>query len=664
MKHFSKLLVSAFAAFSMVACSEDLPEGGNNNFYPGSEDDKAYIQVDVKLPSAPGSRSETIPGGDGSQSDAGVEVGKNYENNVHTILLVLATPEGKYVSHGVVGGLSTNDNNNPSTAVKPNVTATASISRTDLNYLYENGALMQEYQEGINVYVFCNPLQTLVDVLNKAQQGDVDWINESYEIKDDENSAIWTKNSFLMSSHDVAIRKLPVQFSSWDNYNSEESAFKLCENNSGSVDNSLGADKNYGTNYVHVERAAARFDFKDGSKLGNNTYDLGKTEADKEVMKVQLMRMALVNLSKNFYFLRRTSVDGTPNDLTTDGKPNNLTICGIEYDNYIVDTDAKFKVTADLTSVASQFPEHVYYPLFNAEGKIDEAQRNKWHRHLIKEEILKGGPDNDDSWNDDGKKGDYVIWRYAVENTIPSDENKQRNGVSTGVVFKGKLLSGSNTATKHPKLNAAINGTYTVPMKDGKVNGYVYTVDGKTYPILYEFQSQIYVGWNDEVMEHAAAYGPGSPLHTAATVAPEGGKSVNELYQALVTAVQEKDKVKEEAALTAFRAAATAAGFTLYQASLDEHNDYGAGYYFYYYYWNRHNDNGLPATMGKMEFGVVRNNVYKLAVTNIKRLGHPRITDNDPDPIDPNTPDEKGDVYLTVSCQVLPWTVRVNNIEF
>lgn len=648
----------------MVACSEDLPEGGNNNFYPGSEDDKAYIQVDVKLPSALGSRSNTVEGGDGSQSNTGVEVGKDYENNVHTILLVLATPEGKYVYHGVVGGLSTNDNNNPSTAVKSNVTATASISRTDLNYLYENGALMQEYQEGINVYVFCNPLQALVDVLNKAQQGDVNWINESYEIKDDENSAIWTKNSFLMSSHDVAIRKLPVQFSSWDKYNSEESAFKLCENNSGSVDNSLGADKNYGTNYVHVERAAARFDFKDGSKLGNNTYDLGKTEADKEVMKVQLMRMALVNLSKNFYFLRRTSVDGTPNDLTTDGKPNNLTICGIEYDNYIVDTDAKFKVTADLTSVASQFPEHVYYPLFNAEGKIDEAQRNKWHRHLIKEEILKGGPDNDDSWNDDGKKGDYVIWRYAVENTIPSDENKQRNGVSTGVVFKGKLLSGSNTATKHPKLNAAINGTYTVPMKDGKVNGYVYTVDGKTYPILYEFQSQIYVGWNDEVMEHAAEYGPGSPLHTAATVAPAGGKSVSELYQALVTAVQENDKVKEEAALTAFRAAATAAGFTLYQASLDEHNDYGAGYYFYYYYWNRHNDNGLPATMGKMEFGVVRNNVYKLAVTNIKRLGHPRITPNDPDPVTPDTPDEKGDVYLTVSCQVLPWTVRVNNIEF
>ncbi len=68
--------------------------------------------------------------------------------------------------------------------------------------------------------------------------------------------------------------------------------------------------------------------------------------------------------------------------------------------------------------------------------------------------------------------------------------------------------------------------------------------------------------------------------------------------------------------------------------------------------------------MSPMEFAVVRNNVYKLAVTNINRLGHPRISDNNPDPVDPDDPDEKGDVYLTVSVEVLPWTVRVNNIEF
>ena len=88
------------------------------------------------------------------------------------------------------------------------------------------------------------------------------------------------------------------------------------------------------------------------------------------------------------------------------------------------------------------------------------------------------------------------------------------------------------------------------------------------------------------------------------------------------------------------------------------------GYFFYYYYWNRHNDNNAPAAMGPMEFAVVRNNVYKLSVTKINRLGHPRYTENDPDPVDPDTPDEKGDVYLKLSVDVLPWVVRVNNIEF
>lgn len=103
-------------------------------------------------------------------------------------------------------------------------------------------------------------------------------------------------------------------------------------------------------------------------------------------------------------------------------------------------------------------------------------------------------------------------------------------------------------------------------------------------------------------------------------------------------------------------------GFTLYQSSNDEGNN--PGYFCYYYYWNRHNDNGDNGSMGPMEFAVVRNNVYKLAVTRIDELGHPRVSENDPDPKDPEEPDEKDDVYFKLAVEVLPWTVRVNNIEF
>ncbi|MDE6027467.1 MAG: Mfa1 fimbrilin C-terminal domain-containing protein, partial [Muribaculaceae bacterium] len=114
--------------------------------------------------------------------------------------------------------------------------------------------------------------------------------------------------------------------------------------------------------------------------------------------------------------------------------------------------------------------------------------------------------------------------------------------------------------------------------------------------------------------------------------------------------------------LNTYRKNVTGAGFTIYQSSQD--GAAGWGYYSYYYYWNRHNDNNQNGVMGNMEFAVVRNNVYKLAVTRLSNLGHPRIPQNDPDSPKPNTPDEKSDLYITVSVKVVPWTVRLNNIEF
>lgn len=62
--------------------------------------------------------------------------------------------------------------------------------------------------------------------------------------------------------------------------------------------------------------------------------------------------------------------------------------------------------------------------------------------------------------------------------------------------------------------------------------------------------------------------------------------------------------------------------------------------------------------MGIMEFGVVRNNVYKLSVSKINEIGAPS------DKIDPENPDESEKVYLSVSVEIKPWTIRPNeNIE-
>ena len=65
-----------------------------------------------------------------------------------------------------------------------------------------------------------------------------------------------------------------------------------------------------------------------------------------------------------------------------------------------------------------------------------------------------------------------------------------------------------------------------------------------------------------------------------------------------------------------------------------------------------------------MEFGTVRNNIYKLAINSVSRFGHTDNPDDDDDPDTPDTPDEDPKTYFKVSCRVLPWMVRINNIDF
>lgn len=70
------------------------------------------------------------------------------------------------------------------------------------------------------------------------------------------------------------------------------------------------------------------------------------------------------------------------------------------------------------------------------------------------------------------------------------------------------------------------------------------------------------------------------------------------------------------------------------------------------------------ANLGRMEFGVVRNNVYYLAVTNILNIGESWVPGGPEDPDPTPDPDEVDKASLIVSINVLPWTVRYNNIEF
>ena len=317
-----------------------------------------------------------------------------------------------------------------------------------------------------------------------------------------------------------------------------------------------------------VERSMARFDYKQ-----SGAFNMGAG------ITLTLTDAALINQSKAHYMFRRVTAGSEPT-------ATNAVVGGAEVPtNWVVDTDWSNKVAG------------------NFDAQLSDP--SNWHWTSLASLTT-----------NDNYDGDYKIWCYAKENTIPGT-TAQKHNVSTGVVFKGELAAGE-TASDAVKTAMAAGER------------------------IYVFNNVLYGAWTD--VKAAAEAGTDPTLQAAYNQAATG--------------------VAADAEPTG--AAAAAAGFTGYSPK-------NGKYYVYYYYWNRHNDNLDPYNMGVMEFAVVRNNVYKLAVDKISRFGHPTPPDPsnpdpdpepDPDPVDPDDPDESVNYYFNVTVKVLPWTVRINNIEF
>ena len=632
------------AMCTIAGCSDNELNGSNEpGVYPGHPEDAVYMNVNIQLPvGGRNTRSSTDSDSDddyGTSTD-GTEVGKDYENKVNGVLIVLADASNNFIAAG--------EHNSLPVVREGIVNTTQKINKSALAAYYGSGTLGTG-KDQVNLYVFCNPTMELKKIFEKSG-ADSEWIDEIATLEEEpdgsvKGAAVWGGNDhkagFLMataSSKDIK-KYIPKNFTDWDNFTNEKNAFDFSGKNTLSNGTEIG---NIGN--IHVERVVARFDFKDGSPSKDQTYVIAEKD-DKPTLKVKLNKMALINMSKHFYYLRRVSDNGLA---------DNVEICGTEYDsgqscNFVVDTDAEQKNGA----IDASYPFADYFNFClghqdNNTWSIDETARDQWYTSLISD-VIKKDEDNDDKWNNNHSRDGYRIWRYATENTIPG-MNKQENGISTGIVFKGKI----QVTTDAPQaLQDAIN----------KATG-----DSNADAILYAYSNQLYVSWT-EVREAAldataneefkkAVFG--TPKNTPSeTVYSDDTESPDHLWNIWHNEKNHNDA----AALSAFKKVATNKDhqFTLYQSSKDG-ND--AGYYCYYFYWNRHNDNGNNGVMGPMEFAVVRNNVYKLSVVDINRLGHPRLSENDPDPVDPGTPDEKGDIYLKLSVEVLPWVVRINDIEF
>lgn len=561
MKHL-KTIAAAFLAISMAGCSQD--QVGPDT--PTPPEDGIYSSIKLKMPTT---RS--------GEKNEGTETGKDYENNVGSILVILATkdsetdPSYKFLTFAI--------NDAPLTGT---ANSTHKIVFQDKETLFKHAG------ENVYVFAYCNPNPALVKKVagtfaNGTYSGGLEagatFTDETCPDVAGDVSSIWDRNGFLMTSVKVAQKQLGT-----------EEQLKGCTT----------PDKAFDLGQVEVVRAASRFDFRDASPEGTAAYTYEVRDEDKTdkplVANITLTRMAMVNQRNQFYYLPRTSTTEAGADSRT------VTLCpgffGME-DNHVLSPE-----TATFTDQlpAKLTPGSDNGLIWTTMAQLAANDEDEDSGDPVEEDSNKS-----DSWgNSDKFKEGYHIWRYTTENTwdvipptngsITSPENS--TSITTGFVFEAEIK---------PEVPAGSD------FKSGT-------------DIMYCFNNRLFL--NATALYDAVKNTPVSTLATAFnnafTVADDG----------TITPKSDAEVEKE--------------GFTIYKPAADKK------YYCYYFGYNRHKDDGQIYTTGDMEFATVRNNVYKLAVTNIKQFGT----------FTPPTDVEEWDTYFQLEVLARPWVVRVNDFEF
>lgn len=561
MKHL-KTIAAAFLAISMAGCSQD--QVGPDT--PTPPEDGIYSSIKLRMPTT---RS--------GEKNEGTETGKDYENNVGSILVILATkdsetdPSYKFLTFAI--------NDAPLTGT---ANSTHKIVFQDKETLFKHAG------ENVYVFAYCNPNPALVKKVagtfaNGKYTGGLavgaEFTDEICPDAAGDVSTIWAKNGFLMTSVKVAQKQLGT-----------EEQLKGCTT----------PDKAFDLGQVEVVRAASRFDFRDASPEGTAAYTYEVRDEDKTdkplVANITLTRMAMVNQRNQFYYLPRTS--------TTEAgaASRTVTLCpgffGME-DNHVL--------SPDIATFTDQLPAKLTPGSDNGLIWTTMAQLAANDEDEDSGDPVEEDSNKSDSWgNSDKFKEGYHIWRYTTENTwdvipptngsITSPENS--TSITTGFVFEAEIK---------PEVPAGSD------FKNGT-------------DIMYCFNNRLFL--NATALYDAVKNTPVSTLATAFnnafTVADDG----------TITPKSDAEVEKE--------------GFTIYKPAADKK------YYCYYFGYNRHKDDGQIYTTGDMEFATVRNNVYKLAVTNIKQFGT----------FTPPTDVEEWDTYFQLEVLARPWVVRVNDFEF
>ena len=427
-------------------------------------------------------------------------------------------------------------------------------------------------------------------------------LNQYIQLPDDD-ATYWTDNSFLMSNADKHTKTINKDDIKAGTHITPTDAYKL------------------GT--VEVQRAMSRFDID----TNNLTFTVGDATNGATVT---FDAVALVNQATQQYLFKVTSDENTP---LTQAVYNSFNATSLLFN------EEKMIDQGDFNFVISPVQTAFTLPLYDGGVTNGKLTGNQKAFKTFSYDPFAGGTqfkEDDNAYDIDGAnhpvtEQTYKIWRYCMENTI-FDKNNQYHGNTTGVIFRA-ILSGSKFQGTDP------------------VYAYGNVVFGKLADLVTYATSPQSPDDQTGVYSRVTGYYADALAKAQAAWNADGSNASNQWEEE--TQWQQNPEM-----VAAFnQILVKTEKFTIYRPE-------NGKFYCYYTYWNRHNDNGNNTIMGDMEFATVRNNVYKLSVSSVVRLGHPGTPDDDPDPEDPGTPDESDQFYCTIDCKVLPWEVRINKIEF
>ena len=328
---------------------------------------------------------------------------------------------------------------------------------------------------------------------------------------------------------------------------------------------------NPATATIDLERLAARVDYQ----VENNNFTL-----DDNTRTATITRAMLVNLyNQPTYILKRVATDANGTGLSYLGDETT--------DNYVIDPNTASKTVPATDETADWYDR--YFP--NLTDEVDSDGKTVWEGWLAEGDEITNPDDNTDTWRRIG---------YAKENTSSIDA--QGENYSTGVVFEavyGNLGDGFtqsatffrvNKSTLYPTLEAAMTAHDT---------GFD---ENKTFNSLEELKTYITSLDGNDLAGYKTYLQTATDGENLAKYQWSNFKQNVLGYNGTVPTAKTRQVLHERSG----NKIETFLG--------------GRGYYTY---WIKHNCGDASASVPglPMENAIVRNNIYKLIVKSISKIG-------------------------------------------